>query len=251
MLPGFSGSLVSEYFAESLLQEQFGGELGVSGRDAARTLFQRWARGDGRRMGPVTLARGVHDLAAVPMMRALGFDPVILAAVADGGVVVCRLVRETAGPLLVVAPWAGPLDTAWTAAARHVIAGGADWCFATNGRELRLLDVRRALARGFVQFDVEAAVADDASFGVFWGLLRREGFEATPLIERVALASSRHTVGVCRSLRSGVLDAVEQLLAGFAGRTGLGPDDQPSRLDRLHEQALTIVYRILFLLFAE
>ena len=36
MLPGFSGSLVSEYYAEALLPEAFCGELGEDTRESAR-----------------------------------------------------------------------------------------------------------------------------------------------------------------------------------------------------------------------
>ena len=107
------------------------------------------------------------------------------------------------------------------------------------------------MTAGFVEFDLESAVEDDASFAALWGLLRRESFEPPALIERVSVASSRHAVGVCRSLRVGVLDAIRELMAGFAGTLVRKADADPSELDGLHEQALTIVYRVLFLLFAE
>ena len=89
------------------------------------------------------------------------------------------------------------------------------------------------------------------SFAALWGLLRRESFDPPPLIERVSVASSRHAVGVCRSLRVGVLDAIGALLSGFAGALARKVDLSPPELDGLHEQALTVVYRVLFLLFAE
>ena len=251
MLPGFSGSLVSEYFAETFLHELFGGSLGERTRAAGRSHFLKWCRGPARELGPVTGARGVHDLAAVPVMRTLGFEPAIIAAAADGGFVLSRLDRSRSAPVLLAAPWAEPLDAAWSLATRHVIATGAHWCISTNGRQVRLLDVRRALARGFVEFDLDAAAEDEAVFSVMWGLLRRESFESPPVIERVAAASSRHAAGVCRSLRFGVLEAIGELLSGFAGSTrhadAVGADD----LNVLHEQALTVVYRVLFLLFAE
>src|SRR6185295_18245407 len=57
--------------------------------------------------------------------------------------------------------------------------------------------------------------------------------------------SDRHASGVCRSLRSGVLEASEQLLRALVARPHV-----PSA-DEVFEQALTIVYRMLFLFFAE
>src|SRR5205823_4380813 len=60
--------------------------------------------------------------------------------------------------------------------------------------------------------------------------------------------SERHGAGVCRSLKDGVLSASGDVLAALvrarSPRTDLS-------LPASFEQALTIVYRILFLLFAE
>jgi hypothetical protein len=251
MLCGFSGSLVSGYFADTLLQEMFAGALGERSRESARTLFLKWCRGPARQMGPVTGARGVHDLAAVPLLRALHFEPVVLLSPADGRFVLSGLGDGASAPALLAAPWAEPLDAVWSLATRAVIATGASWCFSTNGRQLRLLDVSRAVTRGFVEFDLDAVADDDRSFSALWGLLRRESFESPALIERVVLASSRHTVGVCRSLRFGVLEAIAELLSGFAAERDHGTSGGVAWLNALHEQALTVVYRILFLLFAE
>jgi hypothetical protein len=253
MLPGFSGSLVSEYFAETLLQEMFEGALGERTRDAARRQFWNWRRGPARQMGPVTSARGVHDLAAVPLIRALGFVPALLFTDAGGAFVLSSLGDPAGTPVLLAAPWSEPLDGVWRLAARSVLATGAAWCLSTNGRRVRLLEVRRAVAGGFVEFDLECAVEDDAAFAALWGMLRRESFEPPALIERVSVASSRHAVGVCKSLRVGVLDAIGALLSGFAGAAPRKTEAEtdPADLDGLHEQALTVVYRVLFLLFAE
>lgn len=250
MLSGFTGSLVSEYFAETLLGEMFGAELGVETRRRAQSELVRWARTAGRRLGPVTSACGVHDLAGAPLSRILGFDPPVVVAGGDGRFVSCRLDGSAVALALVSAPWSESLDAAWRAASPHVVREGAAWCLATNGRLLRLLDVRRAVARSFVEFELEAAAADGALFSVMWGLCRAESFGASPLVERASAASARHTVGVCRSLRAGVLDAIGQLLASLPVPAG-GSTPGDSALDALHGQALTLVYRILFLLFAE
>ncbi len=251
MLPGISGSLVSEYFAETLLQEAFAGALGERTRAAARRQFLNWRGGQACQMGPVTNARGVHDLAAVPLMRTLGFAPALLSSDAAGAFILSSLGDTANAPVLITGPWSEPLDAVWRHAARSVLATDAAWCLSTNGRSVRLLAVRRAVARGFVQFDLDAAVEDDAAFAALWGLLRRESFDTPPLIERVSVASSRHAVGVCRSLRVGVLDSIGALLSGFASALARKVDADPSELDGLHEQALTVVYRVLFLLFAE
>jgi len=251
MLPGFSGSLVTEYFAETFLREVFAGALGERTRDAAHRQFASWCRGPARQMGPVTTARGVHDTAAVPLTRILGFASARLLADSAGSFELSSLGEDTATPVLVVAPWSEPLEAVWPQAAGSVLSTGAAWCLATNGRHIRLIDVHRVVAGRFVEFDIESAVGDDAAFAVLWGLLRRESFVAPALVERAWRASATHAVGVCRSLRFGVLDAITELLAGFAGAAARGTSAGRTELAALHEQALTVVYRVLFLLFAE
>ncbi len=251
MLSGFSGSLVSEYFAETLLPEMFSGALGERTREIGRRLFLNWNRGLARQMGPVTGARSVHDMAAAPLVRALGFEVAPLFSAADGSFVLSSLGATGDAPALVAAPWSEPLDAVWRLAARSVLATGTAWCLSTNGRRVRLIDVRRAVAGGFVEFDLDSAVEDEAAFAVLWGLLRRESFKPPALVNRAALASSRHAVGVCRSLRSGVIEAIGELLSGFAGTLTREVGTRRPALEVLHEQVLTVVYRVLFLLFAE
>ena len=260
MLPGVSGSLVSEYFAESFLPEMFAGQLGESSRDRARAALLRWSRGPARRLGPVNGARSVYDLAAAPLAAALGFEPSILQAARDDSFLVGGLGRAGAAPALLVTAWGAPLDAAWRAAVRSIVATGAPWCLATNGCHLRLVDARLACARRFIEFDLDCAPSDPASFAVLWGLCRSPAFDPPPLVERIADASSRHATGVSRSLRHGVLEAMDALLSALAG-AGRPSSGRSTRrrsacsdlgdVEAVHEQALTIVYRILFLLFAE
>jgi hypothetical protein len=266
MLPGFSGSLVSEYYAEVFLPEAFCGELGEDTRESARKRLVRWARGPARELGPVSSARSVYDLAAVPLMRALGYEPAVLLAASDRRFVLSRLGlsmhdcvdgsvpsrrgAEGAASALLVTPWAEPLDAAWRTAMRQVIATSVRWCLMTNGCQLRLVDVSRAFASCFIEFDLGCAIDNAASFAVLWGLFRRSGFGPSPLIDRVSEASARHAIGVCRSLRLGVLEAIGELLSGLVGSAPPGRAAAPG-IDEVHEQSLTVVYRILFLLFAE
>ncbi len=257
MLPGISGSLVSEYFAEVFLPEMFAGQLGESSRDGARAALLRWSRGPARRLGPVNGARSVFDLAAVTVLASLGFEPSILQAARDDSFLVCRLGPSAAGPAGLVAAWGASLDAAWRAAVGPVVATGTPWCLATNGCHLRLIDARLACARRFIDFDLECALSDAASFAVLWGLCHSPAFEAPSVVQQVVDASARHAIGVGRALRHGVLEAMDALLAalsaagprGSARRRTLRP--RVSEVEAVHQQALTIVYRILFLLFAE
>ncbi len=259
MLPGVSGPLVSEYFAEVLLAEQFAGELGEPSREAARAKLRRWTRGAALRLGPVNGARSVFDLAASPVLAVFGFEPSVEAAARDGTRLVGRLDRAAGGPspALLVTAWAAPLDAAWRQAARDVVATGAAWCLATNGRSLRLVDARLACARRFLDFDLECAASDAASFAVLWALGRSAAFDPPSLVSRVVDASARHAAGVSGSLERGVLEAMDALLSALGPAPSrprgapAGPRGPGDGIEAVHEQALTIVYRILFLLFAE
>jgi hypothetical protein len=252
MLPGFSGSLVSEYFAEEYLPSLFAGRIGEAARDGARSRLLRWRRAVLPRLGPVSGPRAVYDLAAAPIVAVLGFQPGRVTGSARTDFVLAAPDAGAPGsPLLLVTAWSDRLDATWRDAVRHSVSADVSWCLCTNGRELRLVDARRTYARRFAQFDLDSAIADERSFGVLWALLRREAFDGDPApIDEIVEASAEHTVGVCRSLRRGVLDALADLLSGFTagqGRARRADGD----LDGVHEQALTIVYRILFLLFAE
>jgi hypothetical protein len=108
-----------------------------------------------------------------------------------------------------------------------------------------------------VQFDLDLALNDAALFAILWLLLRPATFTRStsaetdlPTIERVVAASDRHTLGVCRSLRDGVLEGLGELLKAFAARRRR-PLQPAFDLGTAHEQSLTIIYRVLFLLFAE
>jgi hypothetical protein len=251
MLPGVSGSLVSEYFAEVVLPEQFPGQLGEGTREAARKAFLRWRREAARRLGPVSGARAVYDVAAAPVVRLLGFEPCLATTAAGGELVLATLgPRDARAPLLLVTPWARLLDSAWRDGVRHSLGLEAAWCLSTNGRHLRLVDARRTYARRFVEFDLDCALDEERSFAVLWALLRCGA--GGPLVDRIVQASDLNSVGVCRSLRRGVLDALGELLSGlvFVGSRRAAPVTRAD-LAEAHEQALTIVYRILFLLFAE
>jgi hypothetical protein len=99
-----------------------------------------------------------------------------------------------------------------------------------------------------VELDLDAA-ADEASVAAaLWTLCGAPAFarsgDGTVPLQRLVAASEQHGAEVCRSLRVGVLEASADVMrAMMPGKRG-----HPSET---FEQALTVVYRILFLLFAE
>ena len=96
--------------------------------------------------------------------------------------------------------------------------------------------------------DLRQTIEHTPTFGIFWGVLREEAFRAgadgAPLLAQVIRSSARHGQAVSRSLRFGVIESVEHLLGAL---NKCGRHD----LDHLLDESLTVVYRLLFLMFAE
>jgi Eco57I restriction-modification methylase len=247
MLAGLSGSLVSHYFAERILQQEFSGRLGDTSLAAAGRSFTGWWYTHASQLGPASSIRSIWDLAAIPLVELLGFRAP--SASGDGTDTRHTLLIGSSGRIaLVVATWNMSLDNLWREAARHGIGLDAAWVLCTNGRELRLVDTQRTYSRAYLQFDLQKAAEHPSTFAVLWGLLREEAFRhgpgKSPLVLEILRSSARHGQAVSRSLRVGVIESVQHLLGGL---NTCGKHD----LSRLFDESLTVVYRVLFLMFAE
>lgn len=257
---GVRGSLVSEYFAEHVLAERFSGRLGESTRATARPQLDRVRRACSL-LGPASPVRTLFDVAAAPLAAALGFRPARLVPVGspmasrshESEPIRLSAVFEHANGhvIFLLTPWGDDLHGAWSDTMEAAARLRARWCLLFNGRQLRLIDSWRAYSRDHLEFDLDALPEDAAAFALFWALLRAEAFDEN-LVEEIIALSAEHAVRVCRSLRDGVLEALGALMQGFADSHRNAPRAVRSLLpDHLFEQSLTIVYRILFLLFAE
>ena len=249
MLPGFSGYLVSESFLEEELTST-GRQLATADAASVRQRFTDWHRSFGW-LGPASTVRALFEGAAAPLAGLLGFagpwaietvDPVLIATLQSGSDPV----------LLVVAPWAARLDGFWRIATSHAIRRAARWSLLFNGTHVRLLDHARPYARRSIEFDLDLMLDHDRTWSAFWLLMRAQVFGATAAGSATLRAtierSERHAAAVSRSLRDGVLAASGAVLGALVGSRRRRT---PPPLDGSFEQALTIVYRILFLLFAE
>jgi hypothetical protein len=247
MLPGLSGSLVSHYFAERILWEEFGGRLGETSVVAAGRSFAHWWHHHASQLGPASSIRSIWNAAAIPLVQLLGFEaghPVDGAA----GTRYALLLSSGTRVALLSATWNVSLDTLWREATRRGIGLDAAWVLCTNGRELRLVDARRTYSRAHLQFDLQRVANHPSTFRVFWALFRADAFRVdtaqVELLLEIIRSSMRHGHAVGRSLRVGVIEAVQHLLDGL--RT-CGTYD----LTCLFDESLTVVYRVLFLMFAE
>ncbi len=163
---------------------------------------------------------------------------------------------------IVVLPWAASLDSSWTNVLRAALACGARWAMVTNGHTLRIVDCSRIWTRQAVDFDFAPLLTHANGVAALLHLASGQSPLAT-----VAAESERHSARVCHSLGNGVLAALPQLIESLRGNKPARGDkpvgcrsvatnlkrrgDKPVGLSNTFEQALTVVYRVLFLLFAE
>jgi hypothetical protein len=245
MLNGLSGTLLSHYFAERLLVVEFGGELGEASAPAAFQNFCRSWRNRASQLGPASSIRSISEQSVFPLAESLGF-------VVDGGPV---LKADGARVALLVGRWTDSLDTLWRQSLRAGLNVAASWCFCCNGHQLRLVDAEHTHARAYIEFDLALVAHDALAFSIFWGVLRAEAFRRlrgqSALIDRIVARSARHGAAVGRSLRVGVIDAVNQLLSGLLQPRLRRRKASVIDLESGFDESLTLVYRVLFLMFAE
>jgi hypothetical protein len=260
MLTGLDGHLVSTAFLEA--------QLRASNEPAAHERIARGLREwrSAHAFGPASSVRTIFDAGAAPLADALGFDPPSSVVPLDGAIAATLRSQSlsrpsgeaaTAGTVaLLVTPWGTRLDSLWRAAVGEAMRRAAAWCLVFDGSRLRVVDAGRLYARRFVEFDLDLALDHPATCAALWRSASAAAL-TSPIshshsLHTLVANSDRHATGVCRSLREGVVAASSDVLSALVASL------PPSRLRRYgvagpdsFEQALTIVYRLLFLLFAE
>src|SRR5262249_38494515 len=117
---------------------------------------------------------------------------------------------------------------------------------------LRILDPRRLYSRRFIDFDLAIACDRPASFNLLCTLAGPRALCSDPQDPRslhaIVDASDRYAAGVCGSLRDRALHASSEVLRALVASRRR---HDRGAVDDAFSQSLTIVYRIVFLLFAE
>lgn len=147
--------------------------------------------------------------------------------------------------------------------------GVADWIIVTNGRLWRLYSAKaHSRSTNFYEVDLEEALLQagetdpNEAFRYWWLFFRRQAFElqdpdaGQTWLDFVASESRAYAREVEAKLKRRVFEeVVPQLAAGFLAdrRERLGQKSQPSEteLEDIRQATLTLLYRILFLLYAE
>ena len=196
------------------------------------------------RLGPASGTRQVVDVLVEPLLRLLGFD-VDVCDDSAAAIAMKLLVRGRPAAALLVTPWGQNQEAMWGAAVRHAGSLGVRWAFVANGPVLRLLDAERTYSRRAFDCALDRAAADDEALAAMATVLRAEKFAAG--LADIVDASDRHRIDVGASLQVGVEHALVRLVSGL----GATRRRRPPAVDAALADALTVVYRILFLLFAE
>ena len=134
-----------------------------------------------------------------------------------------------------------------------------DWGILTNGRQWRLYHRQTSYRLdSFYEVDLAALLSENRdldAFRYFYCLFRRDAFipdsSGTSFLDLVLTESQQYTVAVSDDLKNRVYDALRLLIDGFLNfpRNRFGAANPP--LDEIHTNCLILLYRVLFILYAE
>ena len=138
---------------------------------------------------------------------------------------------------------------------------GADktWGILTNGQQWRLYHRQTSYRLdSFYEVDLAALLTDDSdleAFRYFYCLFQREAFtpdeSGTSFLDRVLGESQRYTIDVSDDLKHRVYDALRLLIGGFLDFRRNRFDTANPPLAEIHTNCLILLYRVLFILYAE
>src|SRR5947209_1526415 len=138
----------------------------------------------------------------------------------------------------------------------YIQHSGLEWGILTNGRLWRLYHKHTAHKLDhFYEVDVPALLksGDVRHFLYFYAFFRRAAFAAHPLsVAAILKESIDYAQGISESLKEQVYQALRHIAQGFLDYppNNLSPDD-PATLKAIYDNALILLYRLLFILYAE
>jgi len=137
----------------------------------------------------------------------------------------------------------------------YVQHSGVPWGILTNGRLWRLYhrDTAHKLDR-YYQVDLKALVetGDPARFLYFYAFFSRAAFGGAELgVDAILRASLDYAHGVGESVKQQVYDALRHLAQGFFDHPANELASNPETLQAIHDSSLILLYRLLFILYAE
>lgn len=205
-------------------------------------------------VGPATAVRSVVENTGFELFALLGFTISEVTCSGDRAWLTVRAGGRHGLPLpVLVTAWGLDLDCCWRETVRAGLAAGASWTLCWNVQELRLIDSARPWGRWHAGFDLAVCAADEATFAAFWTVCRAQAFHAQiprgqSGVDALVAAAAREQMQVCRGVEVGVTESLPLLANALLGAL---PRRFGTRPAELLGESLTVVYRLLFLLFAE
>jgi hypothetical protein len=137
----------------------------------------------------------------------------------------------------------------------YIQHSGLDWGILTNGRLWRLYhkDTAHKLDR-FYEVDLQALLqaGDINNFLYFYAFFRPQAFgDGTLSLKEMLEASADYARGVGDSLKEHVYEALLLLAQGFLDYRPNQLQPEPETLKAIYDNALIVLYRMLFILYAE
>ena len=227
--PGIGGSLFPSAFLASV---DAGSTPGAG--DSRRSHVVRWWTQVEKACGPATALRTLFDVAAMPLAGLLGFR----ARDARFSSRAATAVLDSCGSRvqLVLLPWSARLPAIWRDL--HAEHAHVRWGLVVAPPFVSIVDLGGQAVRRSVDFRFPH-VLDARSLDLFLLLCQAAAFSADErsMINGLIAQAARHQGAVRRDLQHGVVTALSRLAPWLRAKS--------------FDEALTIVYRLLFLLFAE
>ena len=245
LLTGIGGSLFpSRYLATVSWGEHVPHAL--DSIEARRRQLDAWWRHVERECGPATGLRGLFDLVAMPLAAMLGFRA---GQVRFERTRVEACLQSPAGSAvvgLVVLPWAGSPSMLWRELVTVAGRFGTNWGLLVAPPFVSIVEARASAVRRSVDFTFPDVLAP-GSFLPFWALAHASAFEtrARRIEDLVSAGGELSGSRPERPAAGRGPGAPRHRIGRRAVRTA---DRRPAAS---FDEALTVVYRLLFLLFVE
>jgi hypothetical protein len=248
MTSGVSGNLLSSDFLDAHLAAPLVAPL--SREDVWLRAVIRWWRRATSALGPASAARSVLDIGARPLVDLLDLRLTRVERHPWGHAGLLTHDEEIVATL-VCPSWSTSPAAAWRHALRSTLTTHVPWALVFTGTSLSVVDATRPGARSYLAFDLAAACRDPRALRALRMLLGGPALHggAAGILGRAIAASDAAGLAVCAALGDGVLDALRALMHEIGAAACRGSDQRADR--SAFEQSLTIVYRLLFLMFAE
>jgi hypothetical protein len=211
--------------------------------------FSQLRAGVASRLGLASHPWQVLSVSARPLMEWLGWPvTAIRVGARDDDLIVVPLIAAGVDEVALVVVGPGRIAAHSRRAAAAALTSGTRWAIATDGVAVRLIDALRSEGRGHLDFDLDACGDDPAGIGWMAWLLGPSAYESggASRVAHAITASDALGHRVCLSLRNGVGRALDDFTRAVADARRRRHGAADCRRD-----ALTAVYRSLFLLFAE